>query len=97
MIRHVVVITWAPDTTEEQKQLVKQELTELPPLMKGLRSYTLGSDIGVNPGNAHMAIVADFDNVDSYLAYRDHPAHVDIVKRAINPIAEQRRAVQFEL
>jgi hypothetical protein len=56
-----------------------------------------GPDLGVNEGNADFAIVADFDDADSYLAYRDHPAHVDVVKRSIAPISSQRRAVQFEL
>jgi len=50
----------------------------------------------VNQGNADFAIVADFDDAGCYLAYRDHPAHVDIVRRVISPIAKQRRAVQFE-
>jgi len=97
MIRHVVVITWLPAATGEQKQRARDELGTLPPLMSGLRNYTLGTDIGVNAGNADLAIVADFDDTASYLAYRDHPAHVDIVSRFIAPIAVQRRAVQFEL
>jgi|SRR5215472_11905656 len=97
MIRHVVLITWVPDTTEEQKKQFTDELAGLPPLMKGLRSYKFGADLGVNQGNADLAIVADFDDVAAYVAYRDHPAHIDIVQRVLNPIAEQRRAVQFEL
>jgi hypothetical protein len=65
--------------------------------MRGLRSYSFGPDVGVTPGTASFAIVADFDDADAYVAYRDHPAHVDVVRRLIAPISEQRRAVQFEL
>ena len=97
MIRHVVVITWKPDATAEQKQQASDGLATLPPLMSGLRSYVFGLDVGVTGGNADFAIVADFDDVDSYVAYRDHPAHIDVVKRSIAPISTQRRAVQFEL
>ena len=97
MIRHVVVITWRPEATAEQRQQAKVELATLPPLIRGLRAYSLGDDIGVNQGNADFAIVADFDDAGCYLAYRDHPAHVDIVRRVISPIAQQRRAVQFEV
>ena len=97
MIRHVLVITWTPGATDEQKQRVNDQLATLPPLMHGLRSYTFGPDIGVNPGTADMAIVADFDDADAYRAYRDHPAHVDVVKRLINPIVEQRGSAQFEI
>ncbi|SRR6266567_8704463 len=97
MIRHVVVITWTPEATDEQKQQASDGLATLPPLMSGLRSYVFGPDVGVTRGNADFAIVADFDDADSYVAYRDHPAHVDVVKRSISPISTQRRAVQFKL
>ena len=97
MIRHVVVITWTPEATAERKQQASDGLATLPALMSGLRNYVFGPDLGVNEGNADFAIVADFDDADSYLAYRDHPAHVDVVKRSIAPISSQRRAVQFEL
>ena len=97
MIRHVVVISWKPEATAQQKQQASNGLATLPPLMSGLRNYVFGPDLGINDGNADFAIVADFDDADSYLAYRDHPAHVEVVKRSIAPIAERRTAVQFEL
>ena len=97
MIRHVVVITWNPEATAEQKQQASDGLATLPPVMRGLRNYVFGPDLGISDGNADFAIVADFDDVDSYVAYRDHPAHVEVVKRSIAPIADRRMAVQFEL
>lgn len=97
MIRHVVAITWLPETTADQQQTAMDALATLPALMRGLRSYSFGPDVGVTPGTASFAIVADFDDADAYVAYRDHPAHVDVVRRLIAPISEQRRAVQFEL
>ncbi|HUZ54249.1 MAG TPA: Dabb family protein [Streptosporangiaceae bacterium] len=92
-----MVITWTPDATDEQKLQASAGLATLPPLMSGLRSYVFGPDVGVTNGNADFAIVADFDDADSYVAYRDHPAHVDVVKRSIAPISTQRRAVQFKV
>jgi hypothetical protein len=97
MIRHVVVISWLPEATQEQKQRVSDELATLPPLMAALRSYSFGPDAGIAPGSADFAIVADFDDADAYLAYRDHPAHVAVVAGAIAPISAQRKAIQFEL
>jgi hypothetical protein len=52
--------------------------------------------VGVNQGNFEFAVTADFDDVDGYLAYRDHPEHRAIVGQFIQPIAGQRAAVQFE-
>ena len=97
MIRHVVVITWLPEASAEHRQQAQDGLATLPPLMTGLRSYSFGPDAGVTEGNADFAIVADFEDAAAYVAYRDHPAHVDVVRRLIAPISQQRRAVQFEV
>jgi len=95
MLRHVAVFSWLPEATDQQKQLAAAELATLPPLMDGLVSYQFGHDERLVQGNADFAIVADFDNAAAYFAYRDHPAHVDVAKRAIQPITRQRMTVQF--
>ena len=41
-------------------------------------------------------MAADFDDVDGYLAYRDHPEHRAIVTEFIQPIVTERAAVQYE-
>jgi hypothetical protein len=96
MIRHVVLFRWVPGATQEQKERVASELRRLPSVVPSLRTYHLGSDVGVNQGNFEFAVTADFDDVDGYLAYRDHPEHRAIVGQFIQPIAGQRAAVQFE-
>jgi hypothetical protein len=96
MIRHVVVITWTPEATEEQKREISAALATLPPLLKGLVNYSFGPDAGLAEGNASFAVVADFEDAESYLAYRTHPVHVDVLNSTIAPISAQRRAVQFE-
>ena len=96
MIRHVVMMRWAAGATAEQQQRVATELSRLPALVPSLRDYRLGADLGVNPGNFDFAVTADFDDVDGYLAYRDHPEHRAIVAEFIQPIVAARAAVQFE-
>ena len=96
MIRHVVVITWTAQATAEQVSAVSAGLATLPPLMTGLTGYSFGPDAGISAGTADFAIVADFDGRESYVAYRDHPAHRDIIERTLNPIVAKRRSVQFE-
>jgi len=96
MLRHVAVFTWLPEATEQQKQRAAAELATLPPLMEGLVSYQFGHDKSLVEGNADFAIVADFDSAAAYFAYRDHPAHADVSRRAIQPITRQRMTVQFE-
>jgi hypothetical protein len=96
MIRHVVMMRWAAGATAEQQQRVATELSRLPAVVPSLRDYRLGADLGVNPGNFDFAVAADFDDVDGYLAYRDHPEHRAIVTEFIQPIVAERAAVQYE-
>jgi hypothetical protein len=42
-------------------------------------------------------VVGDFDSADSYLAYRDHPEHQDIVSRLSKPNTKTRASVQYEI
>jgi hypothetical protein len=97
MLRHVVLFDWVPEATDEQKKRVTDELRTLPPLMTGLRSFLVGPDAGIVDGNFSFAVVADFDDAQSYLAYRGHPAHRAIIEQVINPITRQRVSVQYEI
>jgi Stress responsive A/B Barrel Domain len=96
MIRHVVMFRWTQDATEEQKQRVAAELSRLPALLPVLRAYRMGADLGVNEGNFEWAAVADFDDLDGYLTYRDNPEHRAIIAEFIRPIIAERAAIQYE-
>ncbi|TDE34268.1 Dabb family protein [Nonomuraea mesophila] len=97
MIRHIVLFTWKADATDEQRAAVTAELGRLPGLIPQLRSFTVGGDAGINQGNHDYAVVADFDDVDDYVVYRDHPEHQAIIAERIRPILASRAAVQLEL
>src|SRR3954468_24457644 len=98
MFRHVVLMRWKDSATADQKRAAREGLATLPGLIPELRSYQVGEDAGITPqGNSDMAIVADFDDVDAFLVYRDHPAHQDVITRLIRPIFESLAALQHEL
>ena len=97
MFRHVVVFRFNPDVTHEQKQSIIDELRTLPGIIPELRDYRVGLDAGVNEGNHELAVTADFDHVDSYLVYRDHPQHQRIIVEHIRPATTDRAAVQYEI
>ena len=97
MIRHVAVFTWTEGMTDEMEQQFTVELTALAATLPGLRSFHAGPDAGINQGNFDFAVVADFDDTDSYLAYRDNPEHKDIISRFSGPHAKSRAAVQYEI
>ena len=95
MIRHTVLMKWTSEATAEQKASVAAELSALPVIVPSIRAYVLGSDLGLVAGNFDFAVSADFDDEAGYLAYRNDPAHRDIITRTIDPITAQRIAVQF--
>jgi hypothetical protein len=95
MIRHVALFTWTDGTTDEQRERVATELRTLPPMMTGMRAYAVGPDAGLGTGNYDFAVVADFEDLASYEAYRDHPAHRAIIEESIAPIRASRVAVQY--
>ncbi|MFI7707701.1 Dabb family protein [Nonomuraea sp. NPDC049480] len=97
MIRHIVLFTWTEDATDEQKAAVTAELRKLPGVIPQLRSYTVGPDAGINQGNHEYAVVADFDNVEDYLVYRDHPQHQAVIAEHIKPILATRAAAQLSV
>jgi hypothetical protein len=97
MIRHVACFAWAAEATAARRQQVADELRALPALMHGLRAYHFGADAGLADGNYDFAVVADFDDTESYLAYRDHPAHRAIIDEVIRPITRHRASVQYQL
>jgi hypothetical protein len=97
MIRHVVLFVWTPEATDKQKHQVAEELGALPPLLTGLRSFHAGPDAGIIEGNFDFAVVADFEDAESYLAYRNHPAHRAVVDEVISPITKERVAIQYQI
>jgi hypothetical protein len=88
MIRHMVMFRWTPEATPE--------LRRLPALLPALRAYHVGADLGLVEGNFEFAVVADFDDLEGYLTYRDNPEHRAVIAEFIQPIAAQRAAVQYE-
>ena len=97
MFRHVVLLRWKPEATPEQRAAVEAGLSALSGLIPQIRTYTIGSDAHVNDGNYDLVVVADFDDVDGYLVYRDHPDHRAAIREHITPILAERAAIQHEM
>ena len=97
MIRHVVLFTWTEGMTEETERQFAAELNALAPTLPGVRSYRAGPDAGLIEGNFDFAVVGDFDDAASYLAYRDNAVHQDIISRFSRPNTKSRASVQYEI
>lgn len=97
MFRHIVLLTLNADATEEDRASIVEGMAGLPAAISSIRSYTIGQDAGLNDGNAEICAVADFDDEAGYLAYRDHPAHVEVIQQRILPVLASRSAIQHEI
>lgn len=88
---------WSEGTTDEQVTALQEGLRRLPDLIPEIRAYTFGADLGLREGNFDFAVVADFDDAESFRAYVDHPAHQQLIADLIVPIRAERVSAQFEI
>lgn len=94
--RHVVMFEFADHVPADFADRVGAALNALPPQIEQIRTYVHGPDAGVSEGNWHYVLVADFDDADDYVAYRDHPVHVQMINDTIKGNLANRSAVQYE-
>ena len=96
MFRHVVLLTFTDETTAQDVRAIVDALNALPALIPELRGYRVGTDVGLARGQRDFAVVADFDDVDGYVAYRDDPEHQRVIAELIRPRLASRVAAQYE-
>jgi Stress responsive A/B Barrel Domain len=97
VIRHVALLTFVDGATEEQVRAIEEALSTLPARLPQLRAYAIGRDLGINAGNASFAVVAEFANIDDYVAYRDDPEHRRIIAELIPPVLAARTGAQYDV
>ena len=95
-IRHCVVFRFVEGTTPEQVDEVTRRLRELPDLIPHLRDYQAGPDVG-GGDNWDFAVTGEFDSLETFQAYVDHPAHRAVVDEVIAPIRTESARTQFEI
>ena len=93
--RHVVMFTWTDDAPGDQSERVRAGLDALPALIPEIRSYVHGTDVGESDGAFDYALVADFDDIEAFRVYRDHPKHVEFINAVITGNVAARAAVQY--
>lgn len=94
-VTHVALFTWKPGTTDQQIRELTDALTALPAAIPEIRSFRVGPDAGVSPGNDAYAVVAEFDDLDAFRRYAADPDHRDIIERLLTPILATRHAAQL--
>ncbi|MCD9624382.1 Dabb family protein [Rhabdothermincola salaria] len=95
--RHIVLLTLADDAPPGRADEIVAALRRLPSAIPELRTYVVGVDAGVSPGNATIAVVADTDDQAGWERYRDHPEHQQVIAELIAPVLAARTAVQHHV
>jgi hypothetical protein len=96
MLRHVVLLRWAPEASDADKQSVRDGLAELPAAIPEIQHYVFGDDAGLADGNFDFAIIADFESRPDWQTYVSHEQHQRVITERIRPILQDRAAVQYE-
>jgi hypothetical protein len=94
--RHVVMFTWSDDVEPSYSDAVGAALSTLPGLIPEIAAYHHGPDAGVNEGNFDYVVVADFDNMGDWRAFREHPAHLLFMEEHITGRFKNRAAIQYQ-
>lgn len=96
MLRHVALFRFKPETTDEQIEAAMVALSALPDRIDVLRKFRFGPDAGITEGAWDFAVVAVLDNAHDYIAYRDDPAHMAVLRDSIAPLISEAARIQFE-
>jgi len=95
MLRHVVLLRFQESTTADVIAGITEALHSLAPQISTVRSFSVDADLGLAEGNAHMVIMAEFDDLAGYEFYRDHPEHQLVIKEKISAELSDRAAAQY--
>ena len=96
MLCHAVTFRFLDSVGDDEVAAFVARLEQVPDRIDTVRWYRFGADLGLTPGAGNFAIVAVFDDVAGWRAYRDHPLHREVVELA-ETMVEDRTQVQFEV
>lgn len=93
---HIGMLTLIPEATHGHRSAIIEALAELVGVIPGLVSVRAGYDLGVTEGNADLLFLLEFDNEESWRAYRTHDAHVAVITEHIAPVLASKSFVQVD-
>ena len=95
IFRHVLMVRFRDDATENQIEELYRGLARLPHVIEEIERYDFGPDQGLGEGNPDMALVADFDSEAAWRAYQKHPEHLILAEDLVRPVAAEMIRVQY--
>ena len=95
MFRHVVIVRWTEPPSQDVLAEFGAALDALARESGTVRSFRHGPNVGMRPGNADYCLVADFDNIDGWQVYDQHPANA-LPRQFFGRLASDHMVAQYE-
>jgi hypothetical protein len=95
VIRSILLIKFTPDATEAQIDAWAEALAAVP--FVGRRHFELHRDIRLTDDAMDAAVIADFDDEETYRAWVADPGHDEVRTRFLDPIRAQRDRILFRI
>jgi quinol monooxygenase YgiN len=95
MLRHIVLATFKPEASPEERAAVRAAVEKFPEQVPELRGLVCGANVGKGPNHHDFAVVADFEDYAAFRRYIESPAHRAYVAGPAKAIAKLA-AIQHE-
>ena len=96
MLRHVVIIKFKEEVTNNQINDLTKRLRALPKYIKEIKSYEIGKDVLHLPRSYDYAVVEKFSNVEEQEKYQRHSEHLKVIE-FIKPMCANIISVDYEI
>ena len=98
MVRHIVMWKLKEENREENLAEMQRRLMSLPgqvPAIRGTYQVVLADmDRALQANGYHIALIADFADLEELVAYRDHPKH-QAVAQFVHEVMEARACLDY--
>ena len=97
MLRHIVLVSFKPDVSDDQVDAWRDAVSEMCAASEEVLSFSLGRNIGSGPNHHDAALVADFEDIDSFRRYVSGERHKAYVEEHARHVTAKLAAIQHEL
>jgi quinol monooxygenase YgiN len=94
MIKHVVLIKFKPEVTEDQVDDVERSLDALPGAIPEILSYDFGRDVVHSERSFDFGLVSSFSDLEALERYEEHPDHQAVLGK-LKSLCDQIIVVDF--
>ena len=100
MIRHIVMWKFKEEaegkTKQENMDIVRNSLYALPPIISEIKYLEIGYDINHTDMSADLALITEFESMQTLETYKNHPDH-QAVSKYVRKVIEDRVVIDFEI